>query len=142
VVTFKKTTLLPYTPAKLYNLVNDVESYSHFVPYCTQGQVLEKKDTHVIASLTLGSMGIHTTLVTRNTLQENHTIHMQLLSGPLKDLDGLWEFKDTPNGTEITLCITYTLGTSWVDGIAGPLIEKVIHHMADVFTQEAHRRYA
>jgi ribosome-associated toxin RatA of RatAB toxin-antitoxin module len=139
--TCNKKTYLDYTPEQLYELVNDIPSYPHFVPYCTQGQVLEIHDWGVIASLTFGSFGLSTTLVTKNKLITNKSVHMTLVKGPLSDLDGLWQFTPTHEGTLISLDITYHHGISLVDKLSGPILDKIIQTMETVFIQEAHRRY-
>ena len=138
---FEKKITLPYTPHQLYTLVNDITAYPHFVPYCLQGQVLEEQPTYVVASLTLGSMGIQTSLTTHNTLYPDESIHMQLVKGPLRHLEGVWSFKEAPQGSFVTLHIDYILSDTFIDVLAGPLVEKVIHSMCDVFIQEAGRRY-
>ena len=75
-------------------------------------------------------------------LMPDKSIHMTLIHGPLQDLDGTWQFTETPHGTLITLDIMYQQKNGWLDTLSGPFIEKVILHMDTIFTQEAHRRYA
>lgn len=137
----KNQILLPYTPQQLFDLVNDTESYSHFVPYCTKGQVLEEHSWGKIASLSFGSMGFETTLTTKNILLNPQSIQITLLSGPLKSLHGLWSFETSGSQTEVTLSLDYELSSSWAHQIFSPLLEEMMKRMCDIFIQEAKKRY-
>ena len=39
--TIERSALVPFTAQQMYQLVNDVESYPEFLPWCSGGTVLE-----------------------------------------------------------------------------------------------------
>lgn len=137
----KSQVLLPFTAKQLFDLVNDTESYPHFVPYCTKGQVLETHPWGKIASLTFGGMGLETTITTKNTLVEPERIELTLVSGPLQSLHGVWQFEPMGNQTKIALSFDYALSTDWTQKLFSPLLEEMLTRMTEVFIQEAKRRY-
>ncbi len=79
--------------SRMYQLVNTIEDYPQFVPYCYDAKVLQhlqNNDLH--AYMAFRGYGAQARLVTHNHLRSNHSIHMQLVEGPLSSLDGVWRF--------------------------------------------------
>ncbi|VFP86452.1 SRPBCC family protein [Candidatus Erwinia haradaeae] len=98
---------MPFSVTKMYSLVNDIESYPEFLSGCVSSQILDSNPTVIIASMDILITGImHQTLVTHNTLTNNHSIHIQLIQGPFRQLNGIWRF----NSQDIEAChITFNL---------------------------------
>ena len=47
--TVRKSVLIWYSPAEMFRLVSDVESYPAFLPWCGSGKVLEKTPDGMVA---------------------------------------------------------------------------------------------
>lgn len=138
----KNQETLSLTKQQLFDLVNDTESYSHFVPYCSKGQVIEVIEGGKIASLTFSGMGLEASIVTKNLLNEPESIQLSLVSGPFKSLQGLWKFEDLDGQTQVSLSFDYELSTDWGDMMVSAMLEELIKRMSDLFIKEAKRRYA
>ncbi len=93
-----KKTVVPYTADEMYALVNDIEAYPTFLPWCTNAQVLNTNDYHLTASIALKAGKIKQAFTTENTMQPGRSIKMQLVKGPFKYLHGHWQFE--PEGTQ------------------------------------------
>ena len=87
-----RTALVMYSAEQMYNLVNDVIKYPEFLNGCTQVDILEQSDTHMVARLHLKKSGFNYQLVTRNQLQAPVLIELNLEQGPLSHLTGAWQF--------------------------------------------------
>ncbi|MCH8976400.1 MAG: ubiquinone-binding protein, partial [Proteobacteria bacterium] len=61
-----KTAVVPYTPSEMYALVNDIESYPVFLPWCTTAKILSKQEESLIATLTLAMGKIKQSFTTEN----------------------------------------------------------------------------
>ncbi|VFP80165.1 SRPBCC family protein [Candidatus Erwinia haradaeae] len=87
--------LMPFSTEKMYHLVNDIKSYPQFLSGCIASQVVSVNYFQMTAAIEISIAGIiHQTLVTRNTLMHNHSINIELLEGPFKQLNGMWLFHD------------------------------------------------
>ena len=86
----KRSALVNKPPAELFALINDIESYPQFLPWCTHAQVVSRTPTEIVATLGVRQGGLHGEFTTRNTLEPDRRIHMHLVSGPFRTLDGEW----------------------------------------------------
>jgi ribosome-associated toxin RatA of RatAB toxin-antitoxin module len=93
----ERSALVTYTAAQMFALVNDVARYPEFLPWCVGARVEEVSAAERIAALKVARGVLKTEFTTRNTLQQDARIHMQLMHGPFRDLTGEWRFE--PIGT-------------------------------------------
>jgi ribosome-associated toxin RatA of RatAB toxin-antitoxin module len=89
----ERSALVTYTAAQMFALVSDVARYPEFLPWCLAARVEEVSATERIAALSVARGVLRTEFSTRNTLQRDERIHMQLLHGPFRDLQGEWRFE-------------------------------------------------
>ena len=90
--------LIRQTPARLFALINDVERYPDFVPWCTHARVLERSAHEIVATLGLRRGVLQGEFTTRNELEPDRQVRMHLVNGPFKMLEGLWKL--TPVGAD------------------------------------------
>lgn len=76
-----RSALVPYSAEKMYNLVNDVDSYPQFLPGCVGSRVLNYANNEMTASVEVAKAGISKTFVTHNILKDNKSIKIQLVKG-------------------------------------------------------------
>ena len=93
----ERSALVTYTAAQMFALVNDVARYPEFLPWCVGARVEEVSAAERVAALKVARGVLKTEFTTRNTLQQDARIHMQLMHGPVRDLTGEWRFE--PIGT-------------------------------------------
>lgn len=90
----EKSALLPYSAREMFSLVNDIESYPHFMDGCQGAEIISQHDNKVTARLDLGKGGISYSFSTCNYLDPPHSIEMELLEGPFRKFDARWDFKE------------------------------------------------
>ena len=74
----------------MYDLINDIERYPEFVPWCTAARIVSRKEHEVVATLNIRRGPLKTEFTTRNLLEPGSRVLMQLVSGPFRVLEGLW----------------------------------------------------
>jgi ribosome-associated toxin RatA of RatAB toxin-antitoxin module len=79
----------------MYDLVNDIESYPEFLPWCTHAEVYNRKPESLTASVSLATGRIKQTFTTENVMEVGKRIDVRLISGPFNYLTGYWKFQDT-----------------------------------------------
>ena len=82
----------------MFALVNDVESYPGFLPWCSAAGIESAGENHLVATITLSLGKLQQSVTTRNTLQPGKRIDMELVRGPLRHMRGAWRFDDVGDG--------------------------------------------
>lgn len=82
--------LIAQPPARLFDLINDIESYPSFVPWCTHAKVLSRSEREIVATIGVRRGPLHSEFTTRNELEPDRRVLMHLLNGPFKMLEGEW----------------------------------------------------
>jgi len=88
--------LVAQPPARLFELINDIESYPSFIPWCTHAKVLSKSDREIVATIGVRRGPLHSEFTTRNELEQDRRILMHLVTGPFKMLEGEWLLTPIP----------------------------------------------
>ena len=84
----KRSALMPYPARFMYDIVNDVERYPEFLPWCG-GARLEHADEHSMrAAILMQAAGLNHWFKTRNTMVAGESIEIELVEGPFSRLDG------------------------------------------------------
>lgn len=119
-------------------LVDDVETYPEFLPWCNDTEVHKRTDKVVDATLELhkGSLSNHFT--TRNTRQEFESIEIALIGGPFRQLQGGWRFTEIgEDGCKVTLELEFAFENMFIDMMFGALFEDTCNSLVDAFTKRA-----
>ena len=133
-----KSALVPYSPAEMFALVDDIERYPEFLPWCSAARVLSRSDDEVRATLALSKSGVDKSFTTCNRNQKNKMIEMRLEEGPFKLLQGYWRF--TPlgeDGCKVSLDLEFEFASRVLDMVVGPVFSQVANSLVDSFQKRA-----
>lgn len=142
VIEIRRSALVPWSPAQMFDLVNDVAAYPKRFAWCTGAAVIERSDDAVVARLDLKFAGLHHSFTTRNTVDPPRRLHMTLVEGPLRALDGVWDFIALgESGCKVALALDFDY--AGLGGLALKLgFQALATRMVDDFCREASRVYA
>ncbi|MGB9332674.1 MAG: type II toxin-antitoxin system RatA family toxin [Steroidobacteraceae bacterium] len=87
----KRSALVSQPPGRVFALINDIESYPEFLPWCTHARVLSRSPSEILATIGVRQGPLAGEFTTRNTLANERSVHMQLVSGPFRTLEGRWQ---------------------------------------------------
>ena len=125
----------------MYDLVNDIESYPEFLPWCPKAEVLQRDDREVTARLGLAHSGLHTSFTTRNTMIPNERIDMHLQDGPFQHLHGVWTFTALTNDScHVVLDMDFEVKGSLRFLLLPVVFAEVCNRLVQAFSVEARRR--
>jgi ribosome-associated toxin RatA of RatAB toxin-antitoxin module len=96
----KHSALVAQPPGRLFALINDIESYPLFIPWCTHSKVLSKSDREIVATIGVRRGPLHSEFTTRNELEPDRRILMHLVDGPFKMLEGEWLLSPIAAGSQ------------------------------------------
>lgn len=91
-IQIRRSALVRQTPEHMFDLVNDVEAYPSRFAWCAGAHVLARDESTLTARLDLRLAGLTQSFTTRNTTSRPERIHMQLVEGPFRSLQGEWTF--------------------------------------------------
>jgi len=140
--TIKRSALVPYTPRQMFELVNNIEDYPRFLPWCHQSQVLSKDEKGVRATLDIAWSGIHKSFTTHNHLYPYDRVEIELVEGPFKHLEGVWEFIAMgEDGCKINLDLEFDVAGSMIDRLIEPIFNRIANSLVDAFCKRAAEIY-
>lgn len=134
-----RNALVPYSTEEMYKLVEDVESYPEFLPWCRSTEVLSRHDDEVQACIEIAKGGLNKSFTTTNRMQKNKMIEMRLLKGPFKHLQGFWRFdvlKD-PKACKISFDLDFEFENKLIALAAGSVFNQIANAMVDAFSKRA-----
>jgi ribosome-associated toxin RatA of RatAB toxin-antitoxin module len=134
----KRTALIAEAPARMFQLINDVEKYPQFVPGCVAARVISRKDNEMVASLTIRRGPLNTEFTTRNLLDPDKRVLMQFVSGPFRVLEGLWTLTPLGDlGCRVELEMRFEFANRVAGALFEPLFEGTAGSLVDAFVKRA-----
>lgn len=138
----ERSALLPYSAHQMYCLVNDVEKYPEFLPWCNGTEILAESTHSMSAKLMITKGPIKQYLITNNILVPDASIEINLQEGPFKKLHGLWTFRQlNEKACKINLIMEFDYNSILMKATLGPLFNKAASSMVDIFSQRANYLY-
>lgn len=137
-----RSAILPYPADALYSMVNDVERYPEFLPWCTATELISSDATQMRAELTVAKAGLSHSFMTQNTLTPNQRVEINLVKGPFKHLQGVWEFKELGEGAcKMSLDMEFDYSGALIKATLGPFFTHAANTMVDAFCKRAKQLY-
>jgi ribosome-associated toxin RatA of RatAB toxin-antitoxin module len=137
-----RSALVPYSADQMYALVQDVESYPEFLPWCTSTTVHSRNATELDATLELSRGSIQKSFRTRNALRPGRSMTMELVDGPFNHLEGVWRFEQLGSeGSKVQLNLDFEFKSRITDSLFGPYFEETCSSLVDSFTKQASKVY-
>ncbi len=137
-----RSALVPYSAEQMYNLVNDIESYPQFLPWCRSSKILARSDEQVKATIEMVKGPMHRSFTTCNRLQEPQAIDMRLVNGPFRRLEGGWQFTHLQaGGCKVALRLEFEFANALLRLTIGPIFNRIADTMVDSFCQRARQIY-
>ncbi len=133
-----KELLVPYSATKMYNLVNDINKYPEFLPWCTSANIIAQEDEEIQAKLQLAYAGFKHEFTTCNKLDPSRKIDLKLVNGPFKYLSGQWVFTDiNNNGSKVELKLDFEFDNPILAFTFGKFFKQVANELVEHFYKRA-----
>jgi len=140
--TVERSALVMHSVEDMYSIVNDIDSYSNFLPWCGGSKVLEQTDREMVAQIRIAFRGIKKTFTTRNQLVPFEKTIMMLMDGPFSELSGTWEFKALqPGACKVSLNLQFDFSNVLVGKVVGPIFKFIADSMVESFVRRADEIY-
>ncbi len=134
-----RSALVRYAAGEMFGLVNDVESYPEFLPWCRDAEVRPVEEGVLEATLEFARSGLHRRFTTRNTLEYQREIRMELVNGPFRELSGRWHFHPLGSGgSKVALDLRFEFASRLLEAVFAPVFAEVMNSLVDAFVARAH----
>jgi ribosome-associated toxin RatA of RatAB toxin-antitoxin module len=134
----KRSALIAESPARMYALINDIDRYPEFVPWCSAARVESRKEGEVVATLTIKRGPLRAEFTTRNLLEPGKRVLMQFVSGPFSVLEGLWTLTPLGDlGCRVELEMRFEFANRVAGTLFAPLFEDTAASLVDAFVKRA-----
>ena len=133
-----RSALVPYSAEQMFALVEDVEAYPSFLPWCNDVEVHSRDGDVVEVTLELHKGSLSKRFRTRNTLHHCDAMDLALIGGPFKQLSGGWRFQQLgEEGSKVALNLEFEFNSRMLDMVIGAYFEDICNKLVDAFTRRA-----
>tara|TARA_B100000767_G_C19491996_1_gene420635 strand:+ start:213 stop:647 length:435 start_codon:yes stop_codon:yes gene_type:complete len=139
-ITIKKNALVLHSREKMFNLVDQVEKYPSFLPWCGTSKVLERTNQLTRASIQINYHGVKQVFTTENNKIYPEKMTIKLIDGPFKSLKGEWRFFEIETGAcKIELELHYEFSNIILDKLISPVFNMIANTFIDNFVAKANK---
>ena len=133
-----KSALVSFSPADMFQIVDDVDAYPQFLPWCGGARVNSRNDDQVEAMVEINHKGIRKEFTTRNFLQKDKMIEMELVDGPFKHLHGFWRFDPLgDDACKVSLDLEYEFSNKLLSMAVWAVVGQIANSLVDGFCPRA-----
>ena len=139
----QKSALVKFSAKQMFDLVDDIEAYPQFLPWCSGSRILRRDGDVVDGEIQISKAGFHKSFATRNRLEPVEKIHLSLLEGPFSKLEGVWHFLPLrEDASKISLDLEFEIASRFASLAFGPVFNQICNTMVSSFIQRAKQVYA
>ena len=133
-----RSALVPFSADQMYRLVEDVESYPDFLPWCADATLHSREGNIVIGSVLMSKGALRKRFKTRNVMTPDESRTLELIDGPFRSLEGEWLFEAIEDaGSKVSLNIEFDFDSPMTDRLLGRFFEDICNTMVRSFTDRA-----
>ncbi|MGO9513564.1 MAG: type II toxin-antitoxin system RatA family toxin [Steroidobacteraceae bacterium] len=138
----ERSAVVAYAPGQMFALVNDVARYPEFLPWCVGARVEHLSESETLATVKVVRGVLRTEFTTRNTLQKDAQILMQLVDGPFRQMRGHWRFDAIgQRGSHVRFRVEFEFKNRLMAAALNPVFEAVCGATVDAFVLRAQQIY-
>jgi ribosome-associated toxin RatA of RatAB toxin-antitoxin module len=133
-----KSVLVPYSAQQMFDLVESIEDYPKFLPWCGGTQILQRTADQTLARIDIDYRGVRAHFTTANRNQAPERIFVELRDGPFRRLDGIWQFRALSDAaSKVEFELNYEFATTVLEKLIGPMFGRIADSFIDAFVKRA-----
>lgn len=138
----QKTLVVPYTAQQMYDLINAVEAYPQFLPWCKATEIHSRSAQALQATMHLAKGPVNYSITTSNVMQPHNRIAMHYVAGPFSTCKGLWEFEEVgADSSKIAFSMHYEFANKIQGFLIEPIFNPIANTLIDAFYARAQQIY-
>ena len=137
-----QSVLVEFTPDQMFSLVDAVEKYPDFLPWCGGATAIHRDSNITRATLLINYRGIRQSFTTENSKRAPSEMRLRLVEGPFRTLEGSWRFIVLAGrGCKIELALRYQFAGRFLDKLIGPVFHHIASTLVEAFVRRAGQVY-
>lgn len=137
-----RSVLVGFRPAQMFSLVDAVEDYPRFLPWCGGTTLLHRDQDTTRATILINYHGIRQSFTTENVKHAPTEMLIRLVEGPFRELDGSWRFTGLADrGCKIEFALRYEFSSRVLGKLAGPVFQHIASTLVEAFVKRAEQVY-
>ena len=138
----EKSVLVGHSAQQMFDLVDQIEHYSQFLPWCGGTSVKLRDESTVVATIHIDYFHLKQSFTTENTRQAPHLIQIYLREGLFQQLDGLWRFTElNQEACKVDLRLHYEFSSKLIENLVNPVFSLIASSLVDAFVERAEKLY-
>lgn len=138
----EKSVLIERTAAQMFDLVDRIEEYPKFLPWCGGTELVERTDEKTVARIHINYHGVKSHFSTENRKVFPERMEMTLLEGPFRQLDGSWHFKALGDAAcKVEFHLHYEFSSRILEKALGPVFNHIASTFVESFVKRAQQVY-
>ncbi len=138
----QKTVLLAFSAEQMFALVEKVEDYPAFLPWCGGVEVKQRSPEKLVATISIAYHGIKQSFTTENQNTAPRHMQMKLVEGPFSQLDGQWHFKPLrEDACKVEFELHYEFSSKVLEKLIGPVFTMIANSFVESFCKRAEEVY-
>jgi ribosome-associated toxin RatA of RatAB toxin-antitoxin module len=122
----------------MFELVDRVEHYPEFLPWCAGVELLERTDEVTSARIAISWRGLDSHIATRNAKRAPEAMDLAFLEGPFESFSGSWRFVALgEGGCRVEFSLDYRFASRALEAVLGPQFGHVLGTDVDRFVARA-----
>lgn len=137
-----KSVFVAFSAEQMFALVDRIEDYPQFLPWCGGVEVRRPAENTVVATIAIHYHGVKRSFTTENRNTPPAAIGMTLVDGPFKQLTGAWTFKPLrADACKIEFELHYEFSSRLLEQLIGPVFNMIANSFVDSFCKRAETIY-
>ena len=138
----RKSVLVPYSAEAMFELVDRIELYPQFLPWCGGAAVTATNDGKKTARIDINYHGVRAHFTTDNVNRAGESIVVTLRDGPFRHLQGEWRFSAlATDACKVEFELAYEFATQLLEKAVGPVFGHIAKTFIDAFVHRAEAVY-
>ena len=134
----KKSVLVPFSTDAMFELVDSIERYAEFLPWCEGAHTLETRENGKTARIDINYHGVRAHFTTDNANRPPEAIVITLKDGPFKHLHGEWRFRAlAADASKVEFELQWEFSTGLMETVVGPVFNHIASTFIDAFVRRA-----
>ncbi len=137
-----RSATVPYTASEMFALVDAIEDYPKFLPWCLSCEIHSRTPIEVNATVELAMGGLHRKFTTCNRTHKDKMIEIRLVNGPFRHLEGFWRFDGIgEKQSQVTFDLEFEMSNKLVSLAFDPIFHQIANSLVHAFIQRAEQVY-
>lgn len=137
----RRAAFVPFSATQMFDVVNDVESYPEFLPWCEAAAILIDEPQRMQARLTINKGRFRYSFTTSNQYERGRSIRIGLVDGPFRKFTGAWRFDDVDGGCMVHFELEFEFSNRLLAVALNAVFKPIADSQVDAFKRRAHEIY-